>query len=106
MKFSMFIHPPRPTPRSTIGRPDRVANPRPDVWRRIASFMAIAFGRRPDSGRGRRLVTELAVRARADGCTGDIGSETGRRLSVADSCGILSRHQLQEDYGENRSNED
>src|SRR5215813_14514341 len=39
MKFSMFIHPPRPTPRSTIDRPDRVANPRPEVWRRTASFI-------------------------------------------------------------------
>jgi len=39
MKFSMFIHPPKPTPCSTIDRPDRVAKPRPEVWRRMALFI-------------------------------------------------------------------
>src|SRR5215472_512255 len=42
MKFSMFIHPPSPTPRRRIGRPERVANPRPDVWRRMSSSITTA----------------------------------------------------------------
>src|SRR5215475_15054895 len=67
MKFSMFIHPPRPTPRSTIARPDRVVNPRPDVWRRMASFIESLrdeSSARPMSGRS--LIGTLAGRVPRD----------------------------------------